>query len=158
MVTNYSLHSQRQKPSSQQSFMTFLNAGGWNNVTELMMDGTSEMSVMNTQVYWLENPQIRHHKVHWVNRIAAQLVHSFHLTVTMSYNKGTNLIAVHHKETDFYSWWDGQIRVHKFCSLWQMFVFFSSISPCPFKRTFYLHSLTTNCNSVKHWILVCHEN
>lgn len=70
-----------------------------------MIDGTSEMSIMNKQIYWPENPQIRHHKVHWVNRISAQLVHSFGRVTT----KGTNLIAVHRREAH---------RVHRVCSLW----------------------------------------
>lgn len=81
--SNHSHRSQRHKPSSQQNLRIFLNAGGWHDITKLMMDGTSEMSIMNKQVYGLENPEISHHKVHWVKRISAQLVHSFHL----SYNE-----------------------------------------------------------------------
>lgn len=72
--------------------INFLNACGSHNITKQTQEEIfkphayetlPETVIVHKQVYWLENPGIRHHKVHWVNWICAQSPHLFHLRATM---------------------------------------------------------------------------
>lgn len=82
---------------------------------------------MTKWVYWLENPGIRHHKVHWVNRIWAQSVHLFHLWVTMILTEAAiwKLLAAGKKRGFILGGLDAGGRVR---SVWKL-VF--RVSQCP---------------------------